>query len=128
MIIELILAPGVEDSAASLSYPSSNEVVNSLVKAYVYFHTGAEDSQSFSVDGQARKLDADCDFRKRLHIVAHLVDSRPSSGLRWGCRCRFKWVHGTSISWVPREEFPKFNVMEFKLVKKSLRHIIVRKI
>lgn len=120
MPIELIRAPGVTDSASSLSYPYTNELVNSLIKARVYISVGREDSQSFSAPGGLGALGADLDFRKRLHILTHFgstIGSLPSSGFRWGCECRAKSSPGTRVCWIPLD---KFNVDEFKLVNPSI--------
>ncbi len=117
MAIELVLAPGVPDSASSLSYPYTNELVNSLIKAKVYIDIGREDEENFSTPGRFGVLDADLDFRKRLHILTNTWSasgSLPASGYLWNCEYRNKSYPGTLISWI---SLSKFNIDEFKSVK-----------
>lgn len=104
------------DSASSLSHPYTNELVNSLIKASVYIDVGSEDSRSFSVAGGFGALNAECDFRKSLHVFTNLVSVAgpfPRNGWVWGCQRRAKLYPGTRIVWV---SLAKFNVSEFKLV------------
>jgi len=119
MFVELVLAPGVTDSESSLSCPYTNELVNSLIKARAYIHVGSEDAESFSAHGGLGAFDANCDFRKRLHISTHLgsdIRSLPYNALLWGCKCRGRWYPGTVVSWIPLVEF---DMSEFKLVNPS---------
>ncbi len=51
MSVELVVARGVTDSASCLSYPYTNELVNSVIKARVYICVGHEDGESFSATG-----------------------------------------------------------------------------
>ncbi len=119
MSIELVLAPGVTDSASSLSYPYTNELVNSVLKTWVYAPAGNEDIESFSAFGRYGVFDVDLDFRKRLHMTTHLYSapgSLPIQDQVWGCRCRFKPYVGGDIRWILLADF---NVDEFKLVRAS---------
>ncbi len=114
-----MLAPGVIDSASSLSYPYTNELVNSLIKALVYTYAGAEDGESFSASGRHGVFHVDMDFRRRLHIVTHLGNVSPSlpfQGQIWGCRCRVRDYKGTEITWISLADF---NADKFKLVSAS---------
>ena len=119
--IELDLAPNIIDSASTLSYPSTNELVNSLIKACVYQALDNEDSENFSASGEVG-LDAGCDFRKHLHIVTHLTrmllpdPSRPTRSLLWGCECRVKCLSGAFVACISRSGFSKFNVSDFRQV------------
>ncbi len=117
--VELVLAPGVPDSASSLSYPYTNELINSVIKAWVYIYAGDEDPESFSAFGRYGVFDVGVDFRKRLHTVTHLYSetrSLPGQGQVWGCRCRRKDYVGTRICWISLADF---NVNEFKMVSAS---------
>ncbi len=109
MSVELALAPGVTDSALSLSYPYTNELINSLIKALIYICVGGEHAQSFSALGVFRVFDVDIDFHKWLYIVTSLYsvyDPRPDSdGWIWGCRSRFKYYMGTDIRWILLTDF-----------------------
>ncbi len=119
MLVELVLAPGVTDSASSLSYPYTNELVNSVIKANVYIRVGHEDGESFSALGVYGVFDVDIDFSKWLHIVAYLYSvpgSPPGQAQIWGCRCRFKNYMGTLIHWISLADF---DVDEFHLVSAS---------
>ncbi len=116
MSTELVLAPSVTDSAASLSYPHANELVNSFIKAWVYACVGDEDRDRFSALGAFGVFDVDIDFRKCMHIATYLYSgtgSLPSPSWFWGCRCRFKYYAGTSINWISLADF---DVNEFKMV------------
>ncbi len=118
--VELVPARGVADSASSLSCPYTNELVNSVIKAWVYISVGDEDSDSFSALGAYGVFDADIDFRKCLHIDTHLdsgTGSPPFQGRIWGCRCRCKSYTGTFITWISLADFV---VDEFKLAGVSL--------
>ncbi len=119
MSVELVLAPGVTDSASALSYPSTNELVNSLVKALVYTHSGGEDPEHFSGYGRYGALQVDVDFRKRMHMFTLFhcgPGSLPYQDQVWGCKCRSKAFVGTLIYWFSLADF---NVDEFKLVSAS---------
>lgn len=72
MSAELVLASGVTDSGSTLSYPYTNELVNSFIKAKVYIEFGDEDTGSFSALGVFGALGANCDFHKNLHVSTHL--------------------------------------------------------
>ncbi len=116
MSVELIPAPGVADSASSLSYPYTNELVNSIIKANVYISVGDEDLESFSALGAYGVFDADIDFRKCLHIDSYQTSSIPVPAWIWGCgRLRTCYV-GTFINWVSLDDF---DVDEFKIVSVS---------
>ncbi len=106
--LELVLAPGVTDSALSLSYPYANELVNSAIKALVYIRVGVEDMDSFSALGAFAVLDVNIDFRKCLHIITNFSsapDSLPRLGWAWGCRSHLKHYVGTSIIWISLADF-----------------------
>lgn len=120
MCIELILPPDVTDSGSSLSCPCTDELVNSLTKAWVYIVVGLEDPESFSAPGGFGISDASCDFRKHLHTTTHLwshINSHPCEVLLWGCKCRRIVYPGASIHWISLAEF---DINEFKLVHLSL--------
>ncbi len=119
MLVELVLAPGMADSASYLSYPYTNELVNSVIKAFVYIRVGTEDRESFSALGAYGVFDVDVDFHKWLHIAAYLASwpgSLPGQGQIWGCRYRFKLYMGTWIHWISLADF---DVDEFHLVSTS---------
>ena len=120
MSVELVRASGVADSASTLSYPYTNELVNSAIKDWVYSAFGNEDTESFSALGVFGALGVACDFRKCLHVSTHPGSedgSLPWSGMMWGCQCRSKGYPGTRIIWISLD---KFDVNEFKLVSISL--------
>ncbi len=117
--LELVLVPGVADSASSLSYPDTNELINSVIKARVYMNVGDENTERFSALGAYGVFGADVDFRKCLHIVTYLYRTPRSlpGGPIWGCRRRYKLYMGTSIYWISLADF---KVDEFKLVSALL--------
>ncbi len=119
MSVELVLAPGVADSASSLSYPYTNELVNSVIKAIVYDSVGDEDSDSFSALGAYGVFDVDIDFRKCLYIDTYLSGTGPipTQDRLWGCRSRHKLYVGVWIYWISLADF---DVNEFKSVSDSL--------
>ncbi len=119
--VELALALGVTDSASTLSYPCTNELVHSVIKAVVYAYAGDEDVQSFSAFGRYGVFRVDIDFHKCLHIVTHIFSgtgSLPGQGRIWGCRCRYKHYARTELIWISLADF---NVNEYKLVSVSPR-------
>ncbi len=120
MSVELVLAPGVTDSASSLSYPYANELVNSAIKAWVYTYAGDEDRENFSALGAFGVFYINTDFRKRLRIVTHFyvagTGPLPVRNQVWGCRCRDKWYVRASITWISLADF---DVNKFKLVSAS---------
>ncbi len=97
MSVELVLAPGVTNSASSLSYPCANESLNKVIKALVYIRAGDEDEYNFSVHGAYGVFDVNINFRKWLHLASYFNSAFSSvfSGLYWGCRCRSKYYVGT---------------------------------
>ncbi len=119
--VELVLAPGVTDSASTLSCPHTNELANSVIKDYVYFRVGSEDREKFSALGSFGVFDVDVDFRKRLYIATRLYGAPGSRSGRhqiWGCKCRYRHYVGSDIHWFP---LANFNVSEFKSVSALAR-------
>lgn len=116
--VELVIVP-VADSASSLSYPYTNELVNSVIKANVYIRVGYEDMDSFSALGQYGVFDVDIDFHKWLHIFTSFYSapgSLPGQSQIWGCRCRYEYYVGTEINWISLADF---DIDEFKMVSDS---------
>ena len=108
------------DSASTLSYPHTSELVNSLIKRGAYAEFGNEDARSFSSLTGFGVLAATCDFRKHLHVDTHLAGEKgslPGSYIMWGCECRGKAYSGTRIYWFSLDEF---DINEFKMVTISL--------
>ncbi len=107
------------DSVSSLSYPYTNELVNSFIKDRVYTRAGDEDPESFSVLGRYGAFGVDFDFRKSLHVATRLTrasGSHPFQSIVWGCRCRCKVDVGTRIYWITLADF---DVDKFKMVGAS---------
>ncbi len=114
-----MLAPGVTDSASSLSYTYTNELVNSFIKDVFYARAGDEDYESFSVLGRHGVFGVGIDFRKRLHISTRMRSGSGSFSLQsrlWGCRCRYRSYVGTNIFWITLADF---DVDKFKTVGAS---------
>ncbi len=119
MSVGLVLAPDMTDSALFLSYPYTNELVNSVVKVRAYIGVGDEDAESFSALGAFGTFNPDLDFRNCLYITTYsysATGSTRSHGFLWGCRCRFKPYLGTHINCISLADF---NVDEFNLVSGS---------
>jgi len=125
----LVLAPGVPDSAASLSYPYTNELINSLLKAYVYVEVGGEDPAGFPVLRESRRSDADCDFRKRMYIWSTWPGPvRTFGSWLWGCYSHMKGVPGAEIGYISPSGFPKFDIIRFKaMIKQRERANVIRR-
>ncbi|KAF9442926.1 hypothetical protein P691DRAFT_844715 [Macrolepiota fuliginosa MF-IS2] len=73
-----IQGSGVPDSASSLSSPYTNELVNSLLKAYIFYwihHTFLYPSEYSSIDPRLLQQFQHTDFRKSLHVEATLYSS-----------------------------------------------------
>ncbi|KAF9449066.1 hypothetical protein P691DRAFT_774915 [Macrolepiota fuliginosa MF-IS2] len=117
---ELDLAPGLPDSASSLSWPYTNELVNSILKSRVY--DWAFDA-CFSLgclpeaDRQLLQRFSRADFRKARQNNAMLYAGHSGfpKTTRWNCDGRFKVTHGTELFRIPRDELQtQFDVVKFK--------------
>ncbi|KAF9442930.1 hypothetical protein P691DRAFT_441412 [Macrolepiota fuliginosa MF-IS2] len=121
---DLNLAHGVADSASSLSWPYKNELVNSVLKACVYdwaFDTCFQWGDLPEIERQLLQCFGGADFRKAQQNQAMLYAG--NSGfvgyIRWGCDAYSKFIRGTQLFRVPRDQFQKnFDVTEFKAVIK----------
>ncbi|KAF9449078.1 hypothetical protein P691DRAFT_703813 [Macrolepiota fuliginosa MF-IS2] len=119
-VSELILAHGVADSASSLSWPYTNELVNSMLKACIYgwaFDTCSRFGASPKIESQLLQRFGCADFRKARQNQAMLY-----AGCRhfmaytlWGCYGRRKIIRGTQLFHAPRDEFREnFDATKFK--------------
>lgn len=116
----LVLAPGFPDSASSLSHPYTNELVNSVIKAWAYTSVTRG---FFSGSYYPNKEEIHCDYRKNLYVttsVCRTVSHTPDAPFRSWFRnhlCFAKVVLGTQIMWLRGSQFHKFGIAEFKQVK-----------
>ncbi len=104
------------NSTTAFSNPYTNELVTSLIQAWVYIRVGSEDRESFSVLGQYGMFDVDIDFRKTLFISTYIPSVYGSVAVQmllWGCRSRRKGYVGTDIFWIALTDF---DVEKFKTV------------
>ncbi|KAF9442342.1 hypothetical protein P691DRAFT_714489 [Macrolepiota fuliginosa MF-IS2] len=121
---DLILVHGVADSASSLSWPYTNELVNSVLKACVYYW-------AFDVCFQYGDLpDIECQLLQRFSC-ADFHKARQNevmlyagySGFvfrgRWGCDAHSKFIRGTQIFRTTQDKFREnFDVTKFEAVIK----------
>lgn len=96
---------------SKLSYPYTNELVSSLVEAWIYR----------CVDIQSTPFGADFDFRKHFSVSARITtglsESKPVSRPRlYQCAGFRKYIRGTALAWLQPGEFSRFSVTAFKEV------------
>ncbi|KAF9447439.1 hypothetical protein P691DRAFT_671520, partial [Macrolepiota fuliginosa MF-IS2] len=121
---DLILAHGVADSASSLSWPYTNELVNSVLKAWVYywaFDTCFQWGNLPEIEHQLLQHFGCADLRKARQNQAMLYAGHSNFGsyVCWNCDAYSKLIRGTRLFRVPRDQFQKnFDVTEFKAVIK----------
>ncbi|KAF9444915.1 hypothetical protein P691DRAFT_777939 [Macrolepiota fuliginosa MF-IS2] len=112
------LAPHVPNSASSLSYPYTTELVNSIIKAEVYGWTGhicARLADAPELEFQLLQRHGCVDFRKSLHIFATL--NRVCTYTEYlACNGRQKSVGDTVLFRLCPGEFSHFNTFEFQKV------------
>ncbi|KAF9444985.1 hypothetical protein P691DRAFT_777890 [Macrolepiota fuliginosa MF-IS2] len=121
---ELGLAPGLPDSASSLSWPYTNELVNSVLKAWVYdsaFETCFGFGRLPEIEHQLLQRFGCADFRKARRNEAMLYAGHSAflKATRWNCRGPSKVTHGAQLFRVPGDHFQTwFDVVGFKAVIK----------
>ncbi|KAF9443699.1 hypothetical protein P691DRAFT_808462, partial [Macrolepiota fuliginosa MF-IS2] len=122
---DLILAHGVADSASSLSWPYTNELVNSVLKACVYewaFDACFQWGSLPEIEHQFLQRFGRANFRKarQNQVMLYAGHSGFVFGGRWGCDGHFKFIRGTGLFRVPRGEFQKkFDIIKFKAVRRT---------
>ncbi|KAF9441856.1 hypothetical protein P691DRAFT_811951 [Macrolepiota fuliginosa MF-IS2] len=117
---ELGLAHGVPDSASSISWPYTNELVNSVLKASVYdwaFGACFNFGRFPEIERQLLQRFGRVDFRKARRNGAMLWAGH--SGFlntgRWNCCGHSKITHGAQLLRVPRDQFQAwFDVVKLK--------------
>ncbi|KAF9447987.1 hypothetical protein P691DRAFT_730472 [Macrolepiota fuliginosa MF-IS2] len=121
---ELGLAHGVPDSASSLSWPSTNELVNSMLKALVYdwaFDTCFIHGDLPEIECQLLQRFGRVDFRKvqRNWVMLYAGLDGVLGTTRWNCRGGLKITPGAQLFHVPQDQFRTwFNVIKFKVTIK----------
>ncbi|KAF9446884.1 hypothetical protein P691DRAFT_732444 [Macrolepiota fuliginosa MF-IS2] len=129
---ELVLAPGVPDSAASLSWPYTNELVNSMLKACVYVWAF---SSCFGyicypgIEPQLIRHFGRVDFRKghegRMMLFAE--HSAPLHNWSWNYRGNSKYFRGTRLFRILPNEFQRFDAVAFNaMIKNFQKYGIIR--
>ncbi|KAF9445802.1 hypothetical protein P691DRAFT_734370 [Macrolepiota fuliginosa MF-IS2] len=117
--LELTLAPNVPDSASSLSWPYTNEFVNSLLKALVYdwtFMTCFSFGHVPDIEIQSLQRFSHADFRKFQENRTMLYAGHGGwlASVRWGWCADVKVISRTQLFRVPPVEFRNIDVAEFK--------------
>lgn len=131
MVVDLVPAPDFPDSASSLSYPYENELVNSLIKAWVYRFVASQFTRKL-YDRDEGKQEIECDHRKNLYVVATIwIALNPNPNVpftTWlsNCRCHSRSLPGTRITWLRGGEFRKFDITRFKQVSNILSVAVIR--
>ncbi|KAF9444413.1 hypothetical protein P691DRAFT_778274 [Macrolepiota fuliginosa MF-IS2] len=121
---DLVLAHGVADSASSLSWPYTNELVNSMLKACVYdwaFDICFWWGNLPEIERQLLERFGHADFRKarQNQVVLYAGYNGLVPCIRWDCYAHRKLIRGTQLFRVPRDQFQKnFDVTKFKAVTK----------
>ncbi|KAF9442347.1 hypothetical protein P691DRAFT_765312 [Macrolepiota fuliginosa MF-IS2] len=121
---DLTLAHGMADSASSLSWPYTNELVNSVLKACVYdwaFDACFQYGRLPEIEHQLLQCFGRADFHKarQNEVMLYAGNSDFRDYTCWGCDAHSKLIHGTRLVRVPRDEFQEnFDVAKFKAVIK----------
>ncbi|KAF9451467.1 hypothetical protein P691DRAFT_807829 [Macrolepiota fuliginosa MF-IS2] len=117
---DLMLAHGVADSAFSLSWPYTNELVNSILKARIYdraFDACIQLGELPEIEHQLLQRFSRADFRKAQLNRAMLFAGHSGflGCLSWGCDGHRKYISETQLFRIPRDEFREnFDVTRFK--------------
>ncbi|KAF9441320.1 hypothetical protein P691DRAFT_585355 [Macrolepiota fuliginosa MF-IS2] len=120
---DLILAHGVADLASSLSWPYTNELVNSVLKACVYdlaFDICFQWGNLPDIEHQLLQRFGRADFRKvrQNEVMLYAGYDNFMPWRRWGCYAHCKFIRGTQLFCTPRDEFREsFDVTKFKAVR-----------
>ncbi|KXN85938.1 hypothetical protein AN958_10699 [Leucoagaricus sp. SymC.cos] len=116
------LAPTADNSAISLSFPSTNEFVNSIIKAstYSFIHEACQDISGHpNINSGLRQIFAQADFRKALYIRTTLSEQGSlRSGKIGNCPGRMQITDGSLIFWSSHGGFSNDRVDNFKRVVK----------
>lgn len=112
------------DSASSLSYPYTSELVNSVVKAKVYDSLHGvclELCDSPSLDPRLQQQLCHVDFRKSLCAKTSLYAGHVGflCFSVWGYAGRSKVIGGTQLFRLLPDEFSRFDTTEFQKVSQS---------
>lgn len=119
MTLELALAPGISDSASSLSNPCMNEFVNSFIKLDVYVWVSGISGSIAELPGlelKSRRKFGRKDSLKSFAIsAARFGDSLVSVKFQ-GCSGLRKQIRNTKIFWTYDSDFDNPDVTFFKQV------------
>ncbi|KAF9442369.1 hypothetical protein P691DRAFT_779436 [Macrolepiota fuliginosa MF-IS2] len=130
---ELALAHGLPDSASSLSWPYTNELVNSVLKSCVYdwaFETCFNFGRFPEIERPLLRYFDRADFRKALRNDTMLYAGHSGfvNAIRWDCDGHSRVSRGTELFRVPRDRFRvSFDVVKFNAeIKRWKEYGIIR--
>ncbi|KAF9454272.1 hypothetical protein P691DRAFT_845089 [Macrolepiota fuliginosa MF-IS2] len=110
-------APDVPDSASSLSWPYTNELTNSVLKAIVYDWT-FEDCFHFSsfpeIEPQSLERFGHADFRKARQNETMLYGGGLTNIQHRDYFGHARDIHRILLSRIPRDGFQRFDVIKFR--------------
>ncbi|KXN87830.1 hypothetical protein AN958_08069 [Leucoagaricus sp. SymC.cos] len=105
-------------TSASLSFPYSSELVNSIIKAEVYdrvYYTSTVLVDSHEFEPKLRRKLAQCDFRKSLQIRSSLLPERRLVHTQYrGCSGYLIHIGGAVLCRILPTAFADFDVDEFR--------------
>ncbi|KAF9449068.1 hypothetical protein P691DRAFT_774917 [Macrolepiota fuliginosa MF-IS2] len=117
---ELASAPGLSDSASSLSGPYINELVNSVLQASIYdwaFDVCFDFGDLPEIERPLLQRFGRANFRtsRQNNAMVPAGHSGFLNSTRWNCRGHSKVTHGAQVFRIPRDQFQTwFDVAEFK--------------
>ncbi|KAF9441166.1 hypothetical protein P691DRAFT_766631 [Macrolepiota fuliginosa MF-IS2] len=129
---ELFLAPGVPGSAPSLSWPHTNGLVNSMLKACVYDWVSSscfEFIRHPGVEPQLMRHFGRADFRKAQEnmTVVFAEHSALLGSWSWGYRGKCKYIRGTCLFRTLLSTFQTFDVVGFNaMIKRFQKYGIIQ--
>jgi hypothetical protein len=124
--LELIDVPAVISLTSSLSVPSGNKFVNSLIVASVYDEVHGVAGQIIDLPSTASELlqeFSECDHRKALYVRAALWDANFVMTSNFGCLGQARIVGVTSLFEI-RQNIDRFDHGRFMQVRKHFPYFL----
>ncbi|KAF9444073.1 hypothetical protein P691DRAFT_363226 [Macrolepiota fuliginosa MF-IS2] len=124
---ELVLAPGIPDSAYSLSWPHTDELINSMLKVLAnnFLQRTCLDLISIPLlNPRVLQQFKDADSRKTLHLTTVLYGhGQLMSTTLFGCQSYARSIPGTQLIRQLPHEFSRFDIHRFEKLIERLRQM-----